>query len=118
MDIYTRYFVSQHLGKATATVLIEGAAGGQVRIEAGALGAHALLFKFDTARLAQRIENPEDWCEGAARIAINQLHKHVARTGEPPLPCAVYQLAVDSAPWLGDLLARPYGGATAGFDQD
>ena len=117
MDIYTRYFVSQHVGKATATVLIEGTAEGQVRIEAGIPPAHAISFKFDSARLAQRIAGPENWCEAAARIAINQMHKHLASGGQPALQGAVYELAVGSAPWLGDLSSSPYGGATAGFDQ-
>ena len=116
MESYTRYFVSQHLGKATVTVSFDDAAMGQVRIEMLGGSDTSVQFWFKQARVAQIVPDRERWDETLARIAIHQLHKRMAGIGEHALKSASVELAMDTSPWVGDLAQAPYGGATKGYE--
>ena len=116
MESYTRYFVSQHLGKATATVSFDDAATGHVRIERLAGSDTGVEFSFKQARVAQFVPERERWHETLARIAIHQLHKRLAGMGEGLLESTSVELAMDTPPWVGDLAEAPYGGATKGYE--
>ena len=116
MASYTRYFVSQHLGKATATVFYDDAATGHVRIDMLAGPECGIELTFRQARLAQIVPDRERWDETLARIAIHQLHKRLADIGQHALKSIRVELAMDTSPWVGDLAEAPYGGATKGYE--
>lgn len=116
MESYTRYFVSQHLGKATVSVSFGDAVTGHVRINMLAGPDTSIEFSFKQARLAQIVPERARWDEALARIAIHQLHKRLAAMGEMALENASVELAMDTTPWVGDLAEAPYGGATKGYE--
>lgn len=112
-----RHFVSQHLGKAIAIVECQDDIAGHVRIAIPQLSEQSIEYAFVLARVAQREPEPARRAETIARIAIHQAHKQYLLGGKAGLFDAGQELAIDSAPWVGDLDALPYGGATAGYDQ-
>ena len=117
METYTRHFVSQHLGKAKASVDTDGAAIGRVRITVPRRPGQSIDFTFATARLAQLQPAQAEWSETVARIAIHQAHRLFQSGGEEALFCCAHDLLLATPPWQGDLEVLPYGGATAGFAQ-
>ena len=117
MEDYTRHFVSQHLGKAMATVQFLDERAGHVRIAAPQLSSQNVEYAFALAQVAQLVPERSKWAETLARIAIHQAHKQYLLRGQQGLFAAGGELAIDTTPWVGDLDAAPYGGATAGFTQ-
>lgn len=117
MEDYTRHFVSQHLGKAMATVQFLDEGAGHVRIAAPQLSAQRVEYAFALDQVAQLVPERSKWAETVVRIAINQAHKQYLLRGQQGLFEPGRELAIDILPWVGDLDAAPYGGATAGFTQ-
>lgn len=111
MKTYTRYFVSQHLGKATA--IVEFDEEGHVRIDVPALPERTIAFSFEMARLRKAVDDPACWGETVARVAIEQLHRRMA--GKPGRGTASDELDINTARWKGDLREEVYGGATDGY---
>jgi hypothetical protein len=117
MEAYMRHFVSQHLGKAIAIVECPGGSACHVRIAIPQLSEHSIDYAFELARVAQLVPEPAMRAETVARIAIHQAHKQFLLSGKDGLFEAGQELAIDTTPWVGDLEAAPYGGATAGYEQ-
>lgn len=117
MKAYTRHFVSQHLGKATATVQFDNKAAGHVRIEVPALPDKTIVFTFQMARVKQAVPDPVQWHEMITRIAIYQLHRQLANKGRHALDGPARELMMGTSRWLGDLDEAPYGGATEGYSE-
>lgn len=117
MEAYMRHFVSQHLGKATAIVECHDNAVGHVRIAIPQLSEQSIDYVFALEHVIELLPEPAGRAEAIARIAIHQAHKQFLLGGKDELFAAGQELAVDTAPWVGDLDALPYGGATAGYDQ-
>lgn len=116
MEAYMRHFVSQHLGKATAIVECNDGAG-HVRIAVPQLSETSVEYAFVLARVAHLVPPAAGPAETIARIAIHQANKQFLAGGKSALFAPGQELATDTAPWIGDLDALPYGGATGGYDQ-
>ncbi len=115
MNTYIRYFCSQHVGKARATVMFDGVAAGHVRIDLPSSPQTSVAFSFTESRLQQMVPDRQRWDETLTRIAIHQLHNRLASDGRNGLENATLELALETAPWHGDLAEAPYGGATTGY---
>jgi hypothetical protein len=115
MQSYMRHFVSQHLGKSTATVEFSDDGDGHVRISVPHLSPEIVDYAFTLERVAQLVPEEARWPEAIARIAIHQAHKQFLATGKRDLFAPGRELALETSPWLGDLEAVAYGGATTGY---
>lgn len=112
-----RHFVSQHFGKATAIVECQDDAAGHVRIAIPQLSEHSIDYAFLLARVAPLAPDSAGRAETIARIAIHQAHRQFLLCGKDALFAPGQDLVLDTAPWVGDLNAAPYGGATLGVEQ-
>lgn len=117
MEAYIRHFVSQHLGKAIATVEWCGDDAGQVRISVPQLSPVSIEYAFVCAQVTQLGPERAEWAETIARIAIHQAQKQFLLRGRVDLFGPGRALAADTPPWIGDLAPLPYGGATDGYAQ-
>ena len=117
MEAYMRHFVSQHFGKATAIVEWVDGRAGRVRIAVPQLSESSVDYAFALARVAHLVPHAASPAETIARIGIHQAHRQFLVGGKKALFAAGQELAVDTAPWIGDLDALPYGGATRGYDR-
>lgn len=112
---YQKYFVSQHFGKSLGTVALAESRG-SVTIELARSEKQKVKFYFCPERLANFQRDEEAGQETALRIAIQQAHKMAAHDGMAALMECEHELALETAPWLGDLTEVPYGGATSGYE--
>lgn len=115
MNSYHKYFVSQHFGKSLVTVEL-GNSGGTVVLGLSCPAALKVKYTFGKERLAQFVQQADRLAEMAARIAIQQSHRLFGNKGLHADEAEVRELALDTAPWIGDLTDAPYGGATAGYE--
>ena len=98
-----------------ATVMFDGAAAGQVRIDLPSSPQTSVAFSFSQSRVRQLVPDRQHWDEVLTRIAIHQLHNRLASSGRGGLENTTLELALETAPWHGDLAEAPYGGATTGY---
>ena len=110
--MHTRHFVSQRFGKAT--VCVENAT---ISITQDAAEGKIAVFTFDPQRIMQVTGDPRACPETLMRLAIGQANKLFLLHGEGALFGASFKLALDTAPWIGDLTDTAYGGATTGYHE-
>ncbi|QYF93669.1 hypothetical protein KY495_00030 [Massilia sp. PAMC28688] len=115
MDIYQKYFVSQHFGKSLSTVEL-GTTSGTVTLALARPESAKVKFSFSMSRLAQFVQDPALYPEMVTRIAIQQAHKLVGARGVQGIGSCELDLALETSPWIGDLTDIPYGGATSGYE--
>lgn len=115
MITYQKFFVSQHFGKSLGTVEL-GDAAASVTIALARSEDQHVKFSFCPARLAQFVREEDGEQETALRIAIAQAHKEFIHEGMDALTGAEHPLALETAPWIGDLTEVQYGGATSGYE--
>lgn len=115
MKTHARYFVSQRFGKSTVTLELLSKTSAIVAIALPCPDPQTVIFTFAPEQVAQMMGNDVLDADAVMRIAIGQAHRLFILQGGRKLFGATLQLAVGSAPWIGDLTELPYGGATSGY---
>ncbi len=115
MKTHARFFFSQRFGKSTVTLDASDSNTGTVTITLPSPDTQTVAFTFHPQRAAQMMGDAAPDPEAIMRIAIGQAHKLFVLQGGRKLFGATLQLAVGTAPWIGDLTEIPYGGATSGY---
>lgn len=113
MKRYERHFVSQRIGRAIGAVEFDGDGMGVVEITAPEAPAR-MLFSFTLSGGPDEHAPTPALAEILLRTAISQVHKEILK---PPLGGTVESRCLSNVcpPWIGDLEAAPYGGATSGY---
>lgn len=114
--VVTYHSLLQQLGKLSATVECTRRTG-KVVLSSALDPGPALHFVFDPCRVARLARPREDVGQLAVRIAITQARKEGLLPGHGG-GIVLVELDISLAPWNGDLLAEPYGGATLGVEQN
>lgn len=110
----TRYLVSQHFGRVTAQVTIDGLAG-TVQLEFEIPRQRLVHYQFDTLRVQQVLRPGQDVAELAIRLAVAQARRLGLYVPGREI-CEPIALNLGVQPWLGDLTLEPFGGATTGIE--
>ncbi len=112
MKTHARYFVSERFGKSTVTLELRSDTSAIVAIDLPCPEPQTVVFTFEPQRVAQMMDANVLDPDAVMRIAIGQAHKLFILQGGRKLFGATLQLAVGSAPWIGELSERPSGAAT------
>jgi hypothetical protein len=115
MVSFEKHLVSQRLGRVRVVVDVDAHGKGKVTLCPEQAAAAGGTLDFSMEELLPLCGKGNSWVDLVARLAVSQAHR-LYRKKEIDEPLSG-PLRINGRPWVGDLLASPFGGATTGVEE-